>query len=160
MRNFLTCLVLLIVCFLLSGCPKSYTMKTPFQPRDFTLYNQKGTGTLTGQALLKNGDGSSSYYAGQKIILLESNGYTNEIFNASNKGYQITKISMFSALKDFSWVTVSDKEGRFAFSDLPDGTYWVFTKVTKEVNQFITNERSMHQKVTIVQDEPVEVILQ
>ena len=151
--------LILLVTFLTTGCPKRYNMRTPFFPGDFSLYNQRGDGTVTGKVFLKDDNGIDTLYPGSKVTLVESNDYTDEIFKAVKNGYRIDKISIASPISNFDRKAQGDAVARFTFEDLPYGTYWVFTTSTKRTNKYMVTSRTIYQKVNVLSSEAVDIVL-
>lgn len=157
-RKRMLLVLVLLVPFLITACPKGYNMNTPFFPADFSLYNQQGDGKVTGKVYLRD-NGNNILYPGSKVTLVESNDYTDEIFQAVKNGYRIEKISIASSISNFARKAQSNPLGEFTFIDLPYGTYWLFTTVTKRTNKYMVTSQTIYEEVDVLSSEAVDIIL-
>ena len=116
------------------GCVFTPTTRTVmFNEDEFRPYAEKGTAIITGDAFLKTRGGEIRKGAGNTIYLMPVTAYTGE---------WIAHISMYSYLQiappdpqyfKYEKTTTADSDGRFEFTDLPAGQYYVATKIVWEV---------------------------
>jgi hypothetical protein len=122
-RRWAVCLCLLVAACAARTKP-AFVPTQPFNDTDFAWSASKGRGTVTGQAFLKTVGGDVKTCAGNEVSLVPDNSYTEEIHSA----LQTNRYG--SAVYDpryyqFRRTTTCDAEGRFSFSDLPSGKWFV-----------------------------------
>lgn len=146
----------------LLGCSPA-TLVTTFDPTQAAYINDKGSGTITGQAFLRRNDGIVVYAAGSEVNLIPKTTYSDERIAAI---YGSGKLSMFGrTFKNddpeyykYSRRTVANGEGRFTFTDVPDGDYYVTTQVIWQV-QYSQQGGALMERVQIKGGKPVEIIM-
>jgi len=146
----------------LAACSPT-TLKSTFNATDAAFINQKGTGTITGQAFLRRNDGMVVYAAGSEVYLVPKTPYSDERFASIYKG---SKISYFgSTFKNdsaeyynYTRKLIADGEGRFVFTDLAAGSYYLTKNVTWMV-QYAQQGGWLMERVTVSNGQTSNVIM-
>jgi hypothetical protein len=127
---------------LLSACavPQAtpVTLSTAFNAAEVAWANGQGNNTITGSAVLRTVGGDPKTCAGFAVTLTPVSTYSSEImaqqFGSTTSGfiheYSIKNVSPESAYFETQRSTTCDAQGRFVFSNVPDGDWFVTTKVT------------------------------
>lgn len=165
-----------ILCILtLAACaPKTIVRPvTKFDPVATQKALGKGQSSVSGQAFTKTRGGEVRYAAGNTIALFPFTPYFQEVWKLQNSREPSTILEANPALKNYKRETVADGAGRFKFTGVLPGKYYVSTSIIWEVpvTQYVPNYgafTSMKETggevsgiVTITRDgEAVEVILQ
>lgn len=124
----------------LAGCataPEPIALGTSFNPTEVAWFNAPGNNTIRGNAVLRTVGGEVrtcagldarlspvSTYATERVRALYGNSQSG--FNRGSAGFTATD----PAYEEMQRHTRCDSEGRFTFSGLPDGEYYVIALVT------------------------------
>lgn len=136
-------------------------LRTPFHEADYALYAGEGTASIVGQAVLKLPDGEVMKGEGCQVQLTPVTPYSKEWFDRSIVLRQVLD-APDPRIHAYIRNTVADKEGRFEFTNLPPGEYYLTCRVTW------TFERQGHRwqngvvvfgEAKVGPDEQVEVVL-
>jgi hypothetical protein len=132
---------LLLAALVLNGCASPITLKAHFEPRDVAWFYARGTNTLEGSAIARAYNGSAktcaalpvtlfpvSPYAKERMLALY--GSVEEGFNPALMGRPANFENDDPAYLKTAKTTRCDARGRFAFSELPDGDYFLVSEVT------------------------------
>ena len=98
---------------------KSYTIKAPFRSEDWKLGLETGNCKLTGQALLRTKGGDVKTCAGEEVILMPYNPYTEELYSVGKQGGFSEASNFEPSIKNYLKVTTCDDDGDFEFDNLP-----------------------------------------
>ena len=146
----------------LAGCVAAPQLSTKFDPSEATFIHQQGNGSIKGQAFLRRNDGVVVYAAGSDVILIPKTTYSTERMNALYKG---AKINYFVPSPEtppgYEAATKRSKangEGRFEFTGLSDGDYFVVTRVQWMAGN-IPQGGALMENVAIRGGSSVEVIM-
>lgn len=119
----------------MSGC--ATTIKRPaFPVSEYEGLQKTGTNTITGQAFLKTRSGEVKFAAGNEITLNPVTSYSEQWYStlATVQNDPFKKLEASDPrIEAYIKTTIADGSGRFKFSDVPDGAYFVTTKITWEV---------------------------
>lgn len=121
----------LILMLGISGCQSPiHQMQTRFDETEFSPYATPGSATIRGEAFLKTRGGEVRYGAGNTVTLMPVTSYSREIWQAALQG-KVTD-------KDPRWekyirTTVADGTGKFEFTKLPAGEYFLECPIFWEV---------------------------
>ena len=107
---------------------------TPFDANEVSWSKDSGTAVIEGQAFLKTRGGDVKYGAGNTVLLMPQSAYFTAWYT-TNKGFQEIKVGFDASAKEYVRQTTSGGDGKFKFSDLPAGKYYIVTTVTWEVPQ-------------------------
>ncbi|OAE39608.1 hypothetical protein [Brucella intermedia] len=114
----------------LTGCVQTASIDTPFNESSVEYINRQGTATVTGQGFMRRRDGMVVYAAGSPVALVPKVPYTEEAFNKAQAApFGINFTNSDPRLKKYVRTTQANGEGRFTFSNVPDGAYYLVTKV-------------------------------
>jgi hypothetical protein len=137
MRVKLFCLGLISVVF--SGCvtmlpPPQWNPVSDFTEAEYQAYTAEGAASITGQAFLTQRGGGVVKAAGRTVTLDPATSVGNEWWGKAgkiwvNRSYTPPSPGFHKTRR----TTVADADGRFKFSGLPAGRYYVRTDVTWEV---------------------------
>lgn len=158
---------------LLAGCAtvQPVGLATTFDPAEVAWFNAPGTNAIRGNAVLRTVGGAIKTCAGLDANLVPVSTYAAERFR---KMYGDRDSGLLSATSGLSFAatdpryaaasrtTVCNSEGNFAFSELPDGDYYVTAKVIWGVpGRYITSYQGGYvmQRVTLKGGETKEIVL-
>ncbi len=135
MNKFAYVIVSLLALLMFTSCvqQKSYTIKTPFRPEDWKLASETGNCRLEGQAILKTKDGDVKTCAGEEVILMPYNSYTEELYNVGKQGGFSGASNFEPSIKNYLKVTTCDIDGDFEFDNLPNGKWLLYTQVVWQI---------------------------
>jgi len=108
-----------------------YQMTTLFSVQDFQPWAGSGPANLHGQAFLKTVGGDVKTCAGEPVILMPDNPYSEEMVSADAKGFPDANVD--PRVTSYLRRTICDAHGNFAFFNLPVGGWYIDTKVTWEI---------------------------
>jgi hypothetical protein len=157
----------LIVLFLLAGCVATPPVQTP--PPEWNSVNETyeseyipylgtGTGEITGQAFLTQRGGVVVKAAGRNVTIDPATSVGNEWWAKAGIIWQFKSLTPPSPnFHKARKTTVADADGRFKFSNIPDGEYYVRTEVTWLAGTI--QGGLVGSKVTVKNGMPTEVIL-
>lgn len=122
----------------LTGCaskPFEWTANTPEFDKEYVQYSKPGSGSIYGQAFLQQRNGATVKAAGRVVYLDPATTLATQWFEQYGQYYMppddvSPPSKLFNAARR---QTIADSEGRFKFTNLPDGSYFVRTTVTWEV---------------------------
>ncbi len=112
------------------------TLKPPaeriaFPEQEYASMPETGTATVRGQAFLKTRGGDVKTAAGEEVLL-------NPVTNYSRQWYDVSYLGGRAPTEPdpryarYIRKTVADGEGRFTFSNVPAGQYYVVARVVWE----------------------------
>lgn len=118
--------------FLLSGCvaPSMVTQKANlpvFPQAEYQNLKTKGSNTLTGQAFLMTMGGDTKVAAGQTVVLSPKTSYSDVMYTYMLSG--TASADPDPRVFQYDKTTQADAEGRFKFSGVAAGQYYVRTIV-------------------------------
>jgi hypothetical protein len=126
-------LLLLLVTGLVAGCVSGPKLESVFDPSEAETINQSGFGAVSGQAFLKRSDGSVVYAAGSEVYLIPHSTYAdahmNYLFQGRKFNNTVKAPSTEPAYLSMTKRTKADADGRFTFTLLGDGNYYLLTKI-------------------------------
>lgn len=133
-------LLALCVGSLIWGCTREIKVETPFNVAEAQFINVKGKGQIEGQAFLRRNDGVVVYAAGSDVHLIPNTPYAEERLGLIYDGAQVKQISTTQArlikIPDeepqyiaLRRITKANGEGRFVFTEVSPGPYFVTTTV-------------------------------
>lgn len=152
-------IVLLLVAFVMMSCARTYDRQAEFIHEEYAPYEATGTARVCGQAYLSLENGQQHVASGDRVLLAPVTSYTDEAFKVKVlRGGKIEDPDP-KAMK-FEKHTKTDDEGRFCFTDLPGGEYYVVADIalptsTKEHRE----SRLAHAKASVEADENVYVLV-
>jgi hypothetical protein len=151
---------LLSVAVCLQGCTRS-----PIKPAERTvlevpennMLNKEGTGIVTGRAFVKSSSGNVKTLAGETVRLHPVGLYSDQWFElASNE--KVHPAAYDHRVEDYVFMTIADDDGRFTFTDVPTGEYYLTTQIFCFTPPDVYRAR-FRKKITVEIDKTLEVIL-
>jgi hypothetical protein len=158
----------ILVALLLTACGAPRQIESPAARRDFPeneylALPTTGKATLRGQAFLKTRGGDVKTAAGSEVALNPVTSYSNEWYNNNylrNMRMEPPDSRVFKYIK----TVVADGSGHFTFKNVPNGEYYITTKVMWEAPTGYQGSLQQQgglisKKITIKNDEDFELIL-
>ena len=144
-----------------------YQRQATFTPEDYTTYRTKGTGTLSGEAFLRTRGGDVRYAVGQDVWLIPATAYGKEFMEQDLvKAQSDTIPPLDRRIYDAIRTDQADSHGRFSFTELPTGEYFIVTTIFWEVPKYTKHGSSsssiggaVWQPVTVRDGEQKNIIL-
>ena len=152
-------IVLLLVAFSMISCSRTYDRQAEFIPEEYAPYKGEGTGRVCGQAYLSMEDSKLHVASGDRVLLAPATSYTEEAMMVKVLGGRKMVDPDPEAMK-FEQHTKTDSEGRFCFTGLPAGEYYVVADIalptsTKEHRE----SRLAHAKASVKAEENVYILV-
>jgi hypothetical protein len=122
----------------LSGCVQSQAPKTntsvPFRLEDLKPYGQKGTGKITGEAMVRAPDGDFSTAYGETIELWPVTPFSKDVIRLRSSGVVVANDTddVENQMKAYVRKCVGGFLGEFEFTDLPPGEYLLTVDISWE----------------------------
>jgi hypothetical protein len=154
----------------LAGCrgPATLEPMTDFDANAASIINKKGSGTVSGQAFLKQAGGGVVTCAGNEVALIPATDYATQrlrmIFGSSDYGYKDQFTQDVTKAKNGSYYemrryAVCDAQGNFVFKEVASGTYYLMTSVLWSVTQYRNAGGSLMHKVEVKNGRNSEVLM-
>lgn len=119
---------ILAVTLVISGCiTPPVKQSVAYDETAFARYAERGSSSIYGDAFLKTKGGETRTAAGIPIYLVPLTSYTNE--RGKIMWERKEPESADPRLARFVRTTKGDSQGRFAFSNLPAGSYLIYCKI-------------------------------
>jgi hypothetical protein len=112
---------------LVTGCAHATgpaARESAFNEQEYAQYAYAGTGTITGQVVVRGEGGRTEPAHGSQVSLNPVTSYSTEWWNRTVVG-GLNLRSADEREQKYLRTTTTDTAGRFAFSDLPRGEYFV-----------------------------------
>lgn len=117
-------LTLAIVCVFLSGCYER-KLQVPYDQAEYDRLATSGTGVVEGQAFLLTAGGDVKKGAGKPVSLVPVTSASTEIHQIEKVRNQVVT-GWDDRMKKNTRVVQADADGRFRFTDVPPGDYYVY----------------------------------
>ena len=127
------------------------------------LPKKEDTGTVTGRAFLKTTKGNVKTAAGQTVRLHRVGIYSDQWLElASNR--KVHTAAYDYRVEDYVFMTTTDDDGKFTFTDVPTGEYHLTTEITWFVpvgdsGLMIPQGGRIHKRITVEADKTLDVVL-
>lgn len=148
-----------------SGCvapqPRKAVRKATFIEEEYAKYRAPGTCTITGQAFLKTRGGDVKFGAGNEVHLNPVTSYSTEWYTSFIQQGRLLEDPDSRAMP-FHKVVRADGNGRFKFTDLPPGDYYLACPIYWEIpSQYGLQQTGgwAHQKVSVSDGKSVDTVL-
>lgn len=133
-----------------------------FSEAEYVGYEKSGTATVRGQGFMRTRGGDVKTAAGSSVYMNPKTSYSAEWFDAVLRGIPLEPADQ--RIVRYHRVTQADAEGRFEFSALPAGTYYVVTTVSWEApvgyrGALVSQGGYVGAEVTVVDGETKSVVL-
>ena len=150
----------------LAGCittapPPQWNPVAEATEAEYQPFLRSGTGTVTGQASLLNRGGGIMKAPGRAVTLDPATSVGKEWWEKAGSVWVHRSLTPPSpAFARARRTVVADADGRFRFSELPPGRFYVRTEVTWKVGNYNSVQGGLVGQVVEVRDgETTEVIL-
>jgi hypothetical protein len=152
-------ILLLLLAFLFMGCAKTYDRQVEFIQEEYAPYEGTGTARICGQAYLSLDAGKQHIASEDRVLLAPVTSYTEEAFKVKVMGGQKMEDPDPKAMK-FEKHTKTDDDGRFCFTDLPGGEYYVVADIALPTSTKEHRESQLAPaKASVKADENVYVLV-
>lgn len=122
--------LMLMLTGLLAGCQTVQPItRMPFPEAEYRALPRTGTGRIQGQAFLKTMGGHVKTAAGNDVLLNPVTSYSEQWHLAYRHNQPLEPRESDSRVKPYTRTTVADGEGRFEFTHVPAGEYFLVTTV-------------------------------
>ena len=152
-------LVLVLMVLPMISCTKTYERKAEFIHEEYAPYAEEGTARICGQAYLSIEDGQQHVAVGDRVLLAPVTAYTEEAFKVKVlRGRNMVDPDPRAA--KFEKHTKTDDEGRFCFTDLPSGDYYVVADIALPTSTKTKRTSELaHAKAAVKNGENVYVLV-
>jgi len=142
------------------------TLVTTFDLKQAAFIKQEGTGEIKGEAFLRQNGGGVVTCAGREVTLVPSTAYSDErflfLFKNNEKGYSPVYRRVISVpnpeYASFTRKTRCDSQGKFKFTGLQSGNYYVAGDVIWVIGG-LSQGGSLMQKVNVNFGQASEALL-
>jgi len=127
----LRCLAVAFSACSLTSCGptiKSYALTQSYNEIDFKPFAGPGPSSLSGQGFLKTVGGDVKTCAGNKVYLVPSTAYNDEVIEHSHRNESVSNRDPQSS--QFTRQVICDATGTFSFAQVPALRWYVVTTVT------------------------------
>jgi hypothetical protein len=170
--GFIVSVILVVGALGLAGCavpqrgpiqtqpvPQRVAMQTKFDPGEHKRYTEAGSSSIKGQGFLQQKGGGIVTCAGKEVLLWPATSFVRELIGHLRAG----KDPEFSGTVDPQYRSIfkqsqCDAQGNFFFSQLPSGTWIVFTEVRWTVG-YADQGGNLLREVTLSSGEAAHVLL-
>ena len=133
-------IVLLILASVSCKTTREVVQRVPYNELEYVHFKKAGTAKVTGQAFLRTSSGDVKYAAAQNVFLIPVTSISNQWYyqwylveNHLNPKKIIAKADTrhLAIIR----TAIANGEGRFTFSNIPAGEYFIVTRIFWKVNQ-------------------------
>ena len=136
---------------------------------EVSWFFENGTGRIEGDGFLRRNDGMLVKCAGNQVGIFPVSEYATEritnLYGSPNGGYNTAGYGTRQVdeadplyLQDAKMQTC-DVDGKFSFSNLPAGEYYVLTRVTWKINDYYFEGGDIARKVSVENESTTKVTL-
>lgn len=159
---------------ILTGCatvpPIQVAINATFSQGDVAWFSEKGNNTLQGSALLRTRGGTAKTCAAYEVKLVPYTEYAAErmdyIYGNSKKGYvSAGPRRSFEFTPDVAEYhetrkqTSCDAQGKFEFTELPDGDYYIVAPVVWSVGTVYSQGGSLMEQISLANGETKKIVM-
>jgi hypothetical protein len=146
---------------LLAACLPQRDMKASFSLADHQPWAAKGNAGVDGEGFIRRPNGWLARCSGNKVYLVPASLYFQEWIGIRRAGAQVANAAELTKQhREAQRETQCDQRGRFAFSDLPPGKWFVITRISYEArNDDFTEDALYVAEVETTSGKRADVIL-
>lgn len=158
----------IIAILAISGCVGADIATVPFNEKEAAFINKSGKNTIIGEAFRKRNDGMVVTCAGEEVSLIPVTQYASQrishIYGNANRGKTGTVLDN-AGKADAQYMAMSksavcDASGKFTFTGIADGSYFVTTAVIWNPTGGIIPEGGYHMtRISVRGGQKVNLIL-
>lgn len=146
---------------MLGGCatyaqPAPVSITTPFDREAHAPYYLAGTGSIHGQAFLRQQGGGVVTCAGSPVLVVPATAYFREAFSILRTGRPVT--GQPAEVQQLGHQSVCDAQGNFHVGNLAAGQWFVTTEVSWTVG-YAAQGGGLLTEVTVADGQPTQVLL-
>jgi len=158
-------------CIVLAGCAAPVVLQSRFDPAEVAWFAARGTNTIEGTAIARSYNGVAKTCAALPVVLFPVSAYARErmmhLYGSDQEGFNPVLLGRAAdfggddpAYLGAAKTTHCDARGRFAFTELPDGAYFLVGTVTwRERQAGLEQGGYLMQRVQVTTGETKEVLL-
>ena len=164
-------ILIILSALFITSCADVMVTNSSFDANEVSWFLEEGTGTLKGSAFLQRRDGMLVTCAGNLVELIPVGTYSSErisnIYGNLDSGR--TTFNIFASTRvdeaDQQYLTTYNKEkicdvdGKFSFTNLAAGSYFVISKVEWSVSDYSNEGGHLMKRVLVNDDEISEIVL-
>lgn len=128
-----------------------------FDPAEYARYAGTGPGIIEGQAFLVTAGGDVKYGAGREVWINPVTKYSTEWFKRAVIGRE--RLAAADPAVPEARKAVADGEGRFRFTDLPLGDYYIACYIDWQVTPYVRSGGTARAVVSLKDGRPVSAIV-
>lgn len=152
-------MMLFLITLLMGGCARTYDRQAQFVHEEYAPYASEGTARICGQAYLSLDEGKQHVASRDRVLLAPVTSYTTEAIQVKVVRGQKMKAPNPEAMK-FEKHTKTNEEGRFCFTELPAGEYYVVADIALPTSTKEHRESQLaHAKASVKADENVYILV-
>jgi hypothetical protein len=168
MRLIMRVIYSVLIVILLSACQATQRYKhqtiSVYNPEEISWSKLDGNSSVSGSAFIRQNGGGIVSCAGYVANLIPKSAYSNErisyLFGNLTRGYNTYRDIDTADSRYIADIrtTICDVDGKFKFTNLPDGVYYLTTTVSWNVANSAQGGR-LFQKVDLKSGGNLEVVL-
>lgn len=139
----------------LAACLPQREMNAKFSLADHQAWMTKGNAGVDGEGFIRRPNGWLARCSGNKVYLVPASAYFREWIDIRRSGAVVANsVELTKLHREAQRETQCDQRGRFAFSELPAGKWFVITRISYEASTDTFSEDALY--VTEVETFPAK----